>query len=76
MGAVVAFLIGSFAINASTGGDIDARLSPDGQSLLVVGGKSDVISAFAVNGGTLAEYPSSPTALPSNEVAPSGIAVN
>lgn len=69
-------LISSFAINASTGGDIDARLSPDGQSLLVVGGKSDVISAFAVNGGTLAEYPSSPTALPSNEVAPSGIAVN
>ena len=56
-------LISSFAINASTGGDIDARLSPDGRSLLVVGGKSDVISVFAVNGGTLSEYPSSPTGL-------------
>lgn len=69
-------LISSFPISGSTGGDIDARLSPDGRTLLVVGGKSDVISSFAVNGGTLSEYASSPTALPADELAPSGIVVN
>ena len=46
-------LIGSFPINGSTGGDIDARLSPDGRSLLVLGGRSDVVTSFAVSGATL-----------------------
>ena len=53
-------LIGSTPI-AGGGADIDARMSPDGQYLLVDGSGVRFVSVFAVNGGTLTELPSSPT---------------
>ena len=64
-------LIGSFTINGG-GSDIDARLSPDGQYLLVDGSGHNFVSVFAVNGGTLTEVPTSPTPLPAG-AASSGI---
>ena len=63
-------LIGSFAITGG-GADIDARLSPDGKYLLVDGSGNDILSVFAVHGGTLTELPSSPTPLPKG--SPAGI---
>jgi 6-phosphogluconolactonase len=56
-------LLGSTPITGG-GGDIDARLSPDGKYLLVDGAGHNFVSVFAVNGGTLSEVPSSPTPLP------------
>jgi 6-phosphogluconolactonase len=56
-------LIGSFTINGG-GADIDARLSPDGNYLLVDGAGHNFVSVFAVSGGNLTELPSSPTPLP------------
>jgi 6-phosphogluconolactonase len=53
---------------------VDARLSPSGDTLWVVGDGGKSISAFAVSGGSLSELPSSPTALPSG-AAPFGIVV-
>lgn len=55
-------------------GAVDARLSPDGSTLSVTGGRSHVISTFAVNGGNLTELPSSPVALPPVG-APTGLVV-
>jgi 6-phosphogluconolactonase len=55
-------------------GAVDARLSPDGKTLSVTGGRGLVVSTFAVNGGTLTELPSSPVALPSG-TSPTGIVV-
>lgn len=66
-------LLGSTAFNDGVGA-IDARLSPDGSTLSVVGGRSHLVSTFAVNGGDLTELPSSPVALPAAG-APSGIVV-
>jgi 6-phosphogluconolactonase (cycloisomerase 2 family) len=66
-------LIGSTPIKGG-GGDIDARLSPDGRTLSVDGAGSHIVSVFAVNGGTLTELPSSPTALPAGS-SPAGIVV-
>jgi 6-phosphogluconolactonase len=63
-------LIGSVPIRDG-GGDIDARLSPDGRTLTVDGSAAHILSVFAVNGGHLAEVPSSPTPLPAG--APSGV---
>ena len=71
----VAILLNSTPFKNPSGlSPFDARLSPSGDTLWVVddGGKS--ISAFAVNGGSLTELPSSPTALPANS-APFGIVV-
>jgi len=56
-------LVGSTPI-AGAGADIDARLSPDGNYLLVDGAGHNFVSVFAVNGGVLTEVPSSPTPLP------------
>jgi len=56
------------------GADIDARLSPDGNYLLVDGSGMHFVSVFAVNGGTLTEVPSSPTPLPAGVTSSSGIA--
>jgi hypothetical protein len=53
---------------------VDARLSPDGKTLSVTGGRGLVVSTFAVNGGTVTELPSSPVALPAG-TAPTGIVV-
>ena len=64
-------LIGSTPI-AKGGADIDARLSPDGRTLLVDGSGAHILSVFAVNGGHLTELPSSPTPLPAAG-SPSGI---
>jgi len=66
-------LIGSTPIRDG-GGDIDARLSPDGRTLSVDGAGSHIVSVFAVNGGSLTELPSSPTPLPAGS-APAGIVV-
>jgi hypothetical protein len=52
----------------------DAGLSPDGSTLWVVDAGADSVSGFAVNGGTLTELPSSPTAAPAG-AAPAGIVV-
>ena len=64
-------LIGSFTITGG-GADIDARLSPDGNYLLVDGSGHNFVSVFAVNGGNLTELPTSPTPLPAG-AASSGI---
>ncbi|HUJ08228.1 MAG TPA: beta-propeller fold lactonase family protein [Streptosporangiaceae bacterium] len=66
-------LIGSTPI-ADGGGDTDARLSPDGRTLLVTGSGMHFVSVFAVNGGTLTELPSSPAPLPAGS-SPVGMAV-
>lgn len=55
-------------------GAIDARLSPDGRTLSVTGGRAQVVSTFAVHGGDLTELASSPTPLPADST-PAGIAV-
>jgi len=68
-------LIASVPFGSAGAGAVDARLSPDGRTLLVNGSKANVVAAFAVNGGTLTELPSSPTPLPVGAVA-SGIVVN
>jgi 6-phosphogluconolactonase (cycloisomerase 2 family) len=68
-------------LNASTtfGGGVhgeeDARLDPSGANLYVVDSGSNKVSAFAVNGGTLTEIPSSPVSLPSG-ATPFGIVVD
>jgi 6-phosphogluconolactonase len=68
--------IGSTPMNDPTGlGAQDARLSPDGGSLWVVDAGLHAISGFAVNGGDLTEFGSSPTPVPAG-AAPAGIVVN
>ena len=64
-------LIGSFTITGG-GADIDARLSPDGNYLLVDGAGHNFVSVFAVTGGNLTELPTSPTPLPTGATS-SGI---
>jgi 6-phosphogluconolactonase (cycloisomerase 2 family) len=64
-------LIGSFPISGG-GADIDARLSPDGNYLLIDGAGHNFVSVFAVNGGSLTELPTSPTPLPAGATS-SGI---
>ena len=65
-------LVGSFAIKGG-GGDIDARLSPDGRYLLVDGSGMHFVSVFAVDGGNLTELSSSPTSLPAGVTSSAGI---
>ncbi len=68
-------LLGSITMNTPSGRvPEDARLSPDGSTLWVVDSGADAISGFSVNGGTLTEIPSSPTAGPAG-ATPSGIVV-
>lgn len=55
-------------------GAIDARLSPDGRTLSVTGGRAQLVSTFAVHGGDLIELATSPTPLPADS-APAGIVV-
>ena len=55
-------------------GSTDARLSPDGRTLSVVGAGNDVVHVFAVSGGNLTELPSSGTPLPAGSF-PAGIVV-
>jgi hypothetical protein len=68
---------GSLVLHGTTpftngAGAVDARLAPDGKTLSVTGGRGLVVSSFAVNGGDLAELPSSPTPLPAG-TAPTGL---
>ena len=46
-------LLGSTPFNNGLGA-VDARLSPDGKTLAVTGGRGQVVSMFAVSGGTSA----------------------
>jgi len=66
-------LLGTTEFNNGLGA-VDARLSPDGTTLSVTGGRSHLVSTFAVNGGNLEELDSSPTALPAGG-APMGLVV-
>lgn len=69
-------LLGSTPMNDPTGlAPQDARLSPDGSTLWVVDSGRDAVSGFRVDGGSLTELSTSPTALPPG-AAPAGIAVN
>ncbi len=55
-------------------GSTDARLSPDGRTLSVVGAGNEVVHVFAVSGGSLTELPGSGTPLPAGS-SPAGIVV-
>ena len=69
-------LLGSTPFRNPTGlGPVDARLSPDGDTLFVVDGGTSQVSAFQVHGGALTELPSSPTPLPAG-ATPFGIVVS
>jgi 6-phosphogluconolactonase len=58
----------------SAGSPEDARLSPDGRTLWVVDPTADHVSGFTVDGGSLTELPTSPTAAPAG-ATPAGIVV-
>jgi 6-phosphogluconolactonase len=69
-------LLGSTPFKDGTGlGPFDARLSPDGRTLWVVGDGGAVVSGFRVDDGDLTELTSSPTPLPAG-AKPFGIVVN
>jgi 6-phosphogluconolactonase len=58
-------LLGSTPFSSGTGiRPFDARLGPSGATLYVVDSALDAVTAFAVNGGSLTELPSSPFHLP------------
>lgn len=66
-------LLGTTAFTDGLGA-VDARLSPDGRTLSVTGGRGHVISTFAVDGGDLTELAGSPVALPADST-PTGLVV-
>jgi 6-phosphogluconolactonase (cycloisomerase 2 family) len=66
-------LLGTAPITSGAG-STDARLSPDGRTLSVVGAGNDVVHVFAVSGGSLTELPSSGAPLPAGS-SPAGIVV-
>jgi 6-phosphogluconolactonase len=69
-------LLGSTPVGQAGGvGAVDARLSPDGRFLYVDESRIGKVGAFAVNGGSLTELPSSPTPLAAG-AAPAGIVVS
>jgi 6-phosphogluconolactonase len=69
-------LIGSTPFRNPAGlSPVDARLSPDGGTLWVLGSKGVTLSGFRVRGGDLSELPSSPTPLPAG-ATPFGVVVN
>jgi len=69
-------LLGSTTVAATGGvGATDPGMSPDGRFLFVNESRIASVGAFAVSGGSLAELPSSPTALPAG-ATPAGIAVS
>jgi 6-phosphogluconolactonase len=68
-------LLGSTPFKNPSGlAPVDARLSPDGRTLWVVGSGAATVSGFQVHGGSLTELPSSPTPLPAGS-KPFGIVV-
>jgi 6-phosphogluconolactonase len=62
-------LLGSTPFGSAGAGAVDLRLSPDGRTLLVDGSKAKVVASFAVSGGELTQFASSPTALPEGAFA-------
>jgi len=67
-------LVGSTPFTNGAGA-VDARLSPDGSTLSVTGGRGHVVSTFAVEGGGhLTELATSPTPLPADG-SPTGLVV-
>ena len=66
-------LVGTAPITDGAG-STDARLSPDGRWLSVIGPANHVVHVFAVHGGNLTELPSSNTPLPPGS-SPAGIVV-
>jgi 6-phosphogluconolactonase len=66
-------LLGTAPITSGAG-STDARLSPDGRTLSVIGAGDDVVHVFSVSGGNLTELPSSGTPLPAGS-SPAGIVV-
>jgi 6-phosphogluconolactonase (cycloisomerase 2 family) len=69
-------LVGNTPVAAQAGvGAVDARLSPDGNTLFVDESRIASVAAFAVKGGTLTQLPSSPSPLPGGATA-AGIAVS
>jgi 6-phosphogluconolactonase (cycloisomerase 2 family) len=67
-------LLGSTPVSNQGGvGAVDARLSPDGNTLYVNESRIATIGAFTVSGGTLTEIPNTP--LPAG-ATPAGIVVN
>jgi 6-phosphogluconolactonase (cycloisomerase 2 family) len=67
-------LLGSTPLKTSGSGPVDARLDPDGETLFVVEAGAHEVGGLAVDGGSLSELSSSPTALPAHS-APFGIVV-
>ena len=65
--------IGNTPITNGKGAE-DLRLSPDGSTLFVVNAGADSINAFSVEGGTLTELATSPTAGPLG-ATPTGLVV-
>ena len=57
-------LFGSTPLGPGVAGAEDARLAPDGRSLWVVDTGVGKVSGFAVDDGSLQQFPSSPTTLP------------
>src|SRR4051812_25531340 len=69
-------LLGSTPVSATGGvGAVDARLTPNGDTLYVNESRIASVGAFSVSGGALTELASSPTALPAG-ATPAGIAVD
>jgi 6-phosphogluconolactonase len=69
-------LLGSTPVRSTGGvGAVDARLSPDGRFLYLDESKAAAVGVFAVQGGRLAELPSSPVSLPAG-ATPAGVVVS
>ena len=54
-------------------GAVDARLSPDGTTLSVTGGRGHVLSTFAVHGGIPDPSWGTPRLAPAADTAPTGL---
>ena len=66
-------LLGNTPVSNSAGvGATDATVSNDGRTLYVNESRVGTVGAFAINGGTLTELPSSPVSLPAG-ATPAGI---
>jgi 6-phosphogluconolactonase (cycloisomerase 2 family) len=66
-------LIGSTLVSNTAGvGATDPSVSPDGRTLYVNESRVGTVGAFAIDGGTLTELPSSPVSLPAG-AHPAGI---
>jgi 6-phosphogluconolactonase (cycloisomerase 2 family) len=66
-------LVGSTLVSKTAGvGATDPSVSPDGRTLYVNESRVGTVGAFAIDGGTLTELPSSPVSLPAG-AHPAGI---